>query len=506
MKYIFVILFFSVFLLSCDSDTEEIQKVNNIELSEDTLTFDYNGLGDLISVKVTSSQDWRLTGRQDWAVPSTDKGKSGESVTFKLEPNTGDNARIEVFTLFCGNVNSQLKIIQTPKGYVDYLWGKTDISMDSNGGIITSAIKSNMEFSYEISEGAADWIKLGNIASDTPEKWIQFSVDPNDGFADRTAKISLFKGEAKSTLTIAQEKRKDIIIQEKELWEFGLEAAEIIVKVRANVDYTTTIDSKSTNWLTLVSISEPVDTEVAGLQERSLKFSFSAVDASRLATITLSGDGITKIFKIRQSHPNPTLINIPDQKFREYLNDQGYIIPKGDLAELTYNGLKATSLDISSYSYRSIVSLKGIDGFTNLISLKLEDISIVELDLSHNTKLTTLDFSELSELENLILGDINVQTLDIKNGYNSTPKRITVSSSKVKNLSLAYTGSYARWYDELQVIDISGCPALETADCRRNGKKLTDVYISQNQKTRMNNNQLTITLTSGVDPAIIKVK
>lgn len=505
MKYIFVILFFSVFLLSCDSDTEEIQKVNNIELSEDTLTFDYNGLGDLISVKVTSSQDWRLTGRQDWAVPSTDKGKSGESVTFKLEPNTGDNSRIEVFTFFCGNVNNQLKIIQTPKGYVDYLWGKTDISIDANGGIITSAIKSNMEFSYEISEGAADWIKLGNIASDTPEKWIQFSVDPNESFADRTAKISLFKGEAKSTLTIAQEKRKDIIVQEKELWEFGLEAAEIIVKVRANVDYTTTIDSKSTNWLTLVSISEPVDTEIPGLKERSLKFSFPAVDASRLANITLLGDGITKTFKIRQSHPNPTLINIPDQKFSEYLTNQGYIIPKGELVELTYNGLNATSFDISSNS--NIESLKGIENFSNLTSLKLESVWIVGLDLSHNTKLTSLDFSELNVLENLILGDIDVETLDIKNGnWNSTPKRITISSSKVKNLSLAYTGSYARWYDELQVIDISGCPALETADCRRNGKKLTDVYISQDQKTRMNNNQLTITLTSGVDPAIIKVK
>ncbi len=504
MKKIFILMFISALLWSCgDDDKEGVVQNASLELSTDVLTFDYNGAGEVASVKVTSSEDWELTGRQDWATPSVGKGKSGESVTFMLQPNRDEVAREVDYIFFCGNTSCKLTIVQNPLSYSENVWddGKSDFSFNADGGYITRAIKSNVELAYEISNNVDEWIKLGDVASDTPEKWYQFHITPNEGYAERTATITLFKGtDAEEELTINQETRNDILI-EKESWDVGLEAGTVTVKIRSNINITVRTDYKS-NWLTMTNESDYVDTEIPGLKEKNYTYSFTKAAGSRIATVTVSGSNIYKSFTIRQSNPNPTFVVIPDKTFLNYLlNKEGFIIENGEKYELTDAGHNATEINFSG----SVLSLEGIEAFPKLTKLIFSNSAMSELDLS-KTKLTTLNLSSLSALTKLVLGDIPVESLTIENAYNRTPDKFSISGTKLKTLSLAYTTQQAVWYDSMKEIDLSGCPALESADCRRNGKKLTAVYISQQQKTRMDNGQLTVTLSDGVDPGIIQVK
>ena len=336
MKKIFIILFFSAFLLSCgDDNNEEVFQNASIELSKDALTFDYNGAGEIASVKVTSSQDWRLTGRQDWATPSVEKGKTGESVTFMLAPNNDETLREVDFIFFCGNASHKLTIVQNPQSYLEEIWdGGSDFSFNISGGYITKAIKSNMPLVYEISNNEDEWVKLSNVASDTPEKWYQFYVTPNEGFAKRNATITLFKGtDYEEILTIQQETQTDILI-EKDLWELELEAGVITIKVRSNIDYNVSIDSKST-WLTKTDESSPADTEIPGLKEKTYTFSYTKAMGTRSANISVSGMGINKSLNIRQINPNPIFVEIPDSYFRSYLVNEGFLISNKEQYELS---------------------------------------------------------------------------------------------------------------------------------------------------------------------------
>ena len=151
-------------------------------------------------------------------------------------------------------------------------------------------------------------------------------------------------------------------------------------------------------------------------------------------------------------------------------------------------------------------SLEGINAFQSLTTLTISSKeNLANMDLSENLKLTTLNLTDVG-VKKLTLGDISVETLTIGNNYSRAKEELSIAGSKLKTLSVAYDNSYAVWYDNMKTIDLSGCPALETANCKRGGKKLTAVYISQHQKTRMDNGQLAITLLDGVDPGIIKVK
>ena len=116
MKKIFWMLVAAAFA-GCgdDNGAEAPAPAERLALSAETLAFDADGgvlSGGTNEVSVASSGPWRLSGRQEWCVPSVDKGGDGETVAFVVEPNTDLDAREVRFTFMCGGEERRLTVTQ----------------------------------------------------------------------------------------------------------------------------------------------------------------------------------------------------------------------------------------------------------------------------------------------------------------------------------------------------------------------------------------------------------
>lgn len=157
----------------------------------------------------------------------------------------------------------------------------------------------------------------------------------------------------------------------------------------------------------------------------------------------------------------------PDPKFRNYLvNTAGYskgYLMQSDVDErLYFNDL---------YS-KDIYSLKGIEYFTNLRTLKCNNNSIASLDLSSNYYLREVDCSYN-------------QLTSLKVPNNSTIEKILCGNNHFTTLDIEFRNG-------LKTLDVSNCPYLAELDCGQNA--LTSLNVSnctQLQKLICNSNDLT---------------
>ena len=130
-------------------------------------------------------------------------------------------------------------------------------------------------------------------------------------------------------------------------------------------------------------------------------------------------------------------INFPDHGFRSWLL-QSSIGSDGVLTEAEMASVKTMELLYGEYYplglTETIVSLKGIEYFTELTKLRFEGIDLKELDMTKNPKLEVLD------------------------GFTYTLKKLNVSGcSKLKELNCSD--------NPLTELDVSGCTSLTTLNC-----------------------------------------
>ena len=126
LKRISIVLSATLFLWGCSDSDEPVNEMND-SLSLSTNEIKINGLGGEVAVTVTSSNDWRLAGTYDWAHPSATSGKSGDEVTFTIDPNALDEIRTATFKFFVGSTVVPLQVECSPVYAVDLL---TDQKID----------------------------------------------------------------------------------------------------------------------------------------------------------------------------------------------------------------------------------------------------------------------------------------------------------------------------------------------------------------------------------------
>lgn len=109
LLHIFALL--SLFASSaCDPVEQQPQQNDSISLSSKEAVIDYQE--QTISITVTSSEGWTLTGSHDWALPSSKTGKSGDIVLIAVAENTTDSERKAVFTFSCGKAVATYSLTQ----------------------------------------------------------------------------------------------------------------------------------------------------------------------------------------------------------------------------------------------------------------------------------------------------------------------------------------------------------------------------------------------------------
>jgi Leucine-rich repeat (LRR) protein len=180
------------------------------------------------------------------------------------------------------------------------------------------------------------------------------------------------------------------------------------------------------------------------------------------------------------SAANAQNVTIPDANFRTYLLTNTAINTNGDAAiSLQEAAAFSGSIDVNS---KTIFSMTGIQAFVNLRSLSCDGNSLFTLDISKNTKLTTLKCSN-TKLTTLDVRT-NVTLTELYCGQNSIAA-LDVS----KNIALTKLDVY---HNQLTTLDVRTNTALTELICNYNSIAALDVSKNTKLTTlKCNANHLT---------------
>ena len=207
-------------------------------------------------------------------------------------------------------------------------------------------------------------------------------------------------------------------------------------------------------------------------------------------------------------------LNIPDANFKEYLlkncdMDNDGRLTLSDVEE--WNKDKYLGKEFSLWKM-DIFSLKGIEYFTALKSLKCDENYLTSLDISNNTaltelycgynRLTSLDISKNTALTELHCGYNQLTSLDISK--NTALTELTCNNNQLTSLDVSNNTALTELYcnnNQLTSLDVSNNTALTELYCGYN--RLTSLDISKNTALRWlycDNNQLTsLDLSNNID-------
>ena len=190
--------------------------------------------------------------------------------------------------------------------------------------------------------------------------------------------------------------------------------------------------------------------------------------------------------------------NFPDEGFRVWINKQIYLLgddgyiseTEADITDLEVyqsGGLSHYDPDTGVITYGNIDSLKGIEFFTSLTTLKVIDVGLKELNVSNNKELTYLhcgadDGHGGGPNWNPVLPPSN-QLTELDLSQNTALETLYCNNNLLTELDLS-KNTNLRWLDctinSLTKLDLKNNVNLEYLRCQSN--KLTDIDLSSNLK------------------------
>ena len=503
---------------SDDRETDD----SSITLSEESLIAGPEG--GAFSVKVTSSEDWRVSGLCDWVELGSESGHSGSELSVKVDPNETADVREATFKVFAGSAVKTLKITSNPALMLE-LSSADSVFVGADATQITVSLVSNMpELETEISDEAKDWISRGETTEAFGKKLITFNIARSNVFKARDGMIRIgasdvsdASAEVPIIVNIRQAQRDTAFVNGGDGRIIkDLAAYDIPVELKSNVDFSYNLPS----WLVEKSKTETPAGE-DGLKTINIVLHCDAASGSRGATIqfyTRKGYYDTVVYGsvyIKQQNPNPVWATIPDPQLRNMLSNAGWIIAEdgSEKAELAGPGIEGTELAIgstSSWGSVSLSSLAGLEAFPKLATLTLNRVRISDIDLSACTHLTSVTLNACQNFSTVKLGDSPVDNLKLVTGNYDyiTVSSVTFSGSQVKNIDLS-ANSYYLSYEDLESIDVSACPALKSLNAKREAKSwygdpsaapnFKKIFVSADQKAAYDAGTLTITKFDSVE-------
>lgn len=462
-------LFLISFVSSCSSD-EETPQILTDTITLSTSTINVGPDGGTAQVTITSSGNWRLSGESEWASPSLTSGVSGDEVTFTISPNDTDNARVATFKLFTGSSVATLTVTSDTRYYLDVASDK-DVTVERDGEQIFVRLSTNVVGTLDVSlEGDnTNWITFDEQSEAFGSTKLAFTIVPNETYANRNVKV-VIKGKGLEADVNVMQKQTNIILADKTEFAYkDIDAHELTVPLKTNVNFI--VESKP-DWVTVDEI-----TPVEKYSDMNLVMHLTKGLGTRSGEVVLAFEGEKMLtLSVSQKNPNPEFATIPDENFRSFLLQEGWISQEGDKYEILEKGLTATSLVANS---SNIASLEGIEAFPALTSIEVKANNIKKIDLTNLTQITKLDFTNNRDIEEVKLGDNQITSIDCTKGYYIMySTSLVISGTYLETLLM----NYYDWYgaEKLEYLDVSGCPALKTLRCDRN--KLNTIYLKEGQE------------------------
>ncbi|MEG1758902.1 MAG: BACON domain-containing carbohydrate-binding protein [Alistipes sp.] len=441
MRKLMMILALGVLFAGCSNDDTD-NGLSEIAIAPATGTFEIDHLGGTTEITVTSNADWRLTGKKTWCQPSAVAGKSGQKVTFTIEPNPTDDFRTITYKFFCGNKTIPFTVTQKPDEIFTFD-SESTYDIEATGANFTIKMSTNIDFTYVIGEDAAGWVTPVETRGVHTER-VQFTVATNDTFSARTGHIT-FTAKGQEYVVTVNQKQNNAIIPEEKIYNIDPAGATLTIKLKSNVAYTVQIPDKYKTWITPVASR--------GLVPGEETFTIGAAKGTRAGKINFVSKeaGMSVTVVVKQSSATPTYCTITDKNLRKYLASSDFVIEidaTTGKCEMTEDGMNATKFAFSS---KDVVTLAGLEAFPSLTEIDCRYNNISVLDVSKFTSLTTLN-ATCNPLSSIVLGDSKVTKLDLGDNYYGT------ASMAVSGKNLTWINLYYNY--NLETLDLSECPAV----------------------------------------------
>lgn len=304
MKKIFVIGAVLLSLAACKKEVpapETPAEPDKISVSPSSRTV--GGDGGTATTIVSSSSDWTLEAADgksyDWITADKDSGKSGETVTFEVEPNT-ESDRTASFVFRCGKAEASFTVTSTAKEVVI-----PELTLKSESPVAVGYVSG--KFTVELSvKNVEDFSKLEAAVKDS---WLSFTSPATAGTEAETALMGFsyeanVNTEARETeITISYPNADPVTVK---VQQAGKPATSIEITSENNIDV------EYTEGTFQVELAISSDVSVSGISGEAnvawikyigtdfgapgtavMNFSFDANDAveARNAVVTVKYDG-----------------------------------------------------------------------------------------------------------------------------------------------------------------------------------------------------------------------
>ncbi len=233
-----------------------------IVLTQKEYAFSDEGGQFIVEIKSNVDYEYAVTEGSEWLSEVRTKSMSTHTLQFRADVNgTYDNrtGKIRFSDKEHGLVE---EVIVRQKQKDALLISSSEYDVSDEGAIITVEVKSNVEFAFEVTEGAA-WISQIQSKGLTTHT-LEFAIKANETYDNRTGTIRFYDaGSGLSETVTVRQKQKDALILKESEFHVSAEGEIVSVEINSNLDFGYEI-TEGGNWISEI--------RTKGLSSHTLQF------------------------------------------------------------------------------------------------------------------------------------------------------------------------------------------------------------------------------------------
>ena len=178
----------------------------------------------------------------------------------------------------------------------------TNVDFSADGGTSKVTITSSAAWTAEfVNDRADDWCSIDSTSGSAGTSTLTITATANDTPDDRTASIVVKSGTLSKTINVSQ-KQKDALTVTSSKFEVDAEGGEVVVEVKANIDFEYAIDESAKDWISYEG--------TRAIQTSTLVFKVAKNDDTekREGKITIKSGEFSEEVMVYQAGTGPSIV------------------------------------------------------------------------------------------------------------------------------------------------------------------------------------------------------
>lgn len=244
---------YTIVLKKKTAETEEVFELTYVEGANII-----SSTGGKVTVLVTSSQPWTLSGTYPFSHPSITNGGDGDEVVFTVDPNTESEEQTAEYIFKMGDKEQPFTITLKAGGEPPYvrITSEKELTLDyPEQSRVAVNVETNIPYETLIAHIESDeegWLTSPMTTEGATEREavVYFELTQNKGLEARNATVRIAGPDGgEDQLTIVQKAQRQLLIEEKEFY-IDLPGTELKIPVVTNVDLDVTVSQSGSGWCT----------------------------------------------------------------------------------------------------------------------------------------------------------------------------------------------------------------------------------------------------------------